>query len=610
VTRHVLAFVLLLALAPATAHAQGGFGTKNCSGPLECTRVEVPLDRSGAVPGTVPLYVERTPEGGSEPIFALAGGPGQGATELSLDFTRNLGPILEDGRYLVVMDQRGTGRSGVIDCKPMQRQFNRPVDRRAEQCGEQLGERSHLYATRDSVEDIEAVRRRVGAERITLFGVSYGTKVAVAYALKYPEHVDRLILDSVVAPEGQDPFDRDSFAALPRILAELCRDECDDVTGDLAADLATLGDQLEAAPLRGRFVTRSGKARTVTVSARRLYRLVRGGDVDPSVRAEYPAAIRSAVEGDPAPLLRQVHRFDYIKPWKAPVPREALRQQSLGLFTATLCEETPLPWERTAPPGEERLRQARERAEALPDSAFEPFHRGVALARDNDSALFQCSRWPAEAQEPTLAGIDQPYPDVPVLVIQGLEDIRTPLEIGQRVAARFQRATVLEVPKAGHGATADEPGCVGKALRRFVGGRAIGTPCAKAQRAAVVVAKLPGDLADVAPAPGTSGKPGRTLAATVLTIADAQRETQRHGDPRGGGLRGGTYALARDGRVRLDDLSLVPGVTVSGRLARFDRLPAGTVRVDGPAAAAGTLTLERDGTVRGRLGGRAVGGEF
>jgi pimeloyl-ACP methyl ester carboxylesterase len=609
--RHRIGFGLLLpllALAPSTAEAAAGFGPKCGSSPFECTHVTVPLDRSGAIAGKVKLYVERTPGGGKQAVFALAGGPGQGNSTVSESFNRDLD--LPKGSYMVVFDQRGTGKSGVLNCPELERETKRPVDVRAAACANRLGPKRALYTTRDSVEDMEAVRKRVGDDRITIYGVSYGTKVAVAYALRYPEHVDRLILDSVVPTEGQSPFDLDSFAATPRVLSEVCRAECSGVTPDLAADVTTLAARLRTAPLRGPFIGRNGHRRTVKLTERDLYALLRAGDLLPSARTEYPGAIRSAVLGDPAPLLRLEHRFDRLP--DIPVPPDAVESLSFSLFTATLCEEAPLPWDRTAAPGEERLRQAREQAAAIPDSAFAPFDRGTALALDANSLLLQCLRWPAAATAPDLA--PGPLPDVPVLVLEGEEDMRTPVEAGQRVAARFAHASVVTVPKHGH-AVLGQPGakCAATAVKRFFADKPIGPGlCAAAQRGPRVKPRLPAKLADVAPYRGSSGRRGRTLATTLLTLTDVYREQGQIAilldRPSGGGLRAGRW-FERGGKLHLDRFSLVPGVAVTGSLGT-GRHPAGTLKVTGAAASAGKLSLSRKGVLSGRLGGKKVRARF
>ena len=95
--------------------------------------------------------------------------------------------------------------------------------RRRRRCAAALGPRRGLLHDRRHVEDMEAIRRELGVERIAIYGTSYGTKVALAYALRYPAHVERLVLDSVVEADGPDPLYRDTFAATPRALRALCR---------------------------------------------------------------------------------------------------------------------------------------------------------------------------------------------------------------------------------------------------------------------------------------------------------------------------------------------------------------------------------------------------
>jgi hypothetical protein len=287
-----------------------------------------------------------------------------------------------------------------------------------------------------------------------------------------------------------------------------------------------------------------------------------------------------------------------------------VRSLSFTLMTATLCEEAPLPWDRTAAPAD-RLQQARDAAAALPDSSFAPFDRGTSLVLDSNSLLLQCSRWPSAATAPALGS--GPLPDVPVLVLEGQEDMRTPLEVGTRLATRFAHATVVSVPKAGHGVVGQSgAGCVATVLRRFFADRAVGAPCRRARRAARVRPLLPTALRFIPPRKGTPGKPGRTLAGTLLTLEDFYREYYTAAlllpTARGGGLRRGRFETRGNG-LRLFRYSLVPGLTVSGRLTNANK-PSGTLQVGGATAAPGTLKLARNGTLTGRLGGRAVRAHF
>lgn len=596
------ACVLLLPAAPAGAAL--AFSASCPGSNFECARLAVPLDRTGVTPGTVDLYLERLAGRGPGAVFALAGGPGQGATSLTESFNRDLfGRI--GTRSLIVVDQRGTGKSGALDCGALERPGAEPIDVRTAICADQLGATRSHYTTSDSIDDLEAVRAALGIDRITLLGVSYGTKVALAYAQRYPAHVERLVLDSVVDTPGQSPFDLDTFAALGRVLGDVCRGECTGVTGDLAGDVAALVRRM---PVAGPIVDARGRRRTETVTARELYETIRSGDGLVDVRVAYPSAVRAALRGDPAPLVRLVHRFDDL-PAPAPDDEEDtsfVQELSFTLQAATLCEEAPLPWDRTADPAE-RDRQALAAAAALPDGAFAPFDRGTALAQDDNSLLLQCRRWPAAPSAPDLSGAP---PDVPTLVLEGREDTRTPLEVGARVAARFPRGQVVAVAKTGHAVLGRTP-CAITVLKRFFADQALGTPCRGHRRTRTVEPLAPSRLAAVRPAPRTTGLSGRTLAAALLTLRDLEALylTTFTETVRGGGLRAGTFRAARRTAVDARGFSYVSGVTLSGRLDTARRM-AGRITVSGAAAARGTLRISATGTVRGRLGGRTVRGRY
>src|SRR4051812_43229680 len=150
----LIAAVAFAAFA-GVAQAAGGFSPNCGESPFECTRVTVPLDRTGTIPGNVKLWVERSPGGGREAVFALAGGPGQGNSSVRESFNRDL--PLPRNHYLVVFDQRGTGKSGALSCPEIERETRRSLDVRAAACARRLGPKRALYTTRESVEDLEAV---------------------------------------------------------------------------------------------------------------------------------------------------------------------------------------------------------------------------------------------------------------------------------------------------------------------------------------------------------------------------------------------------------------------------------------------------------------------
>ena len=608
IVRVAAALLVFVAALPATASARA-FAPCDEDSLVLCGKVTVPLDRSGRVPGNLDLYVERVrardlpaKAAGGAPrgaLFALAGGPGQPATQFTSDFIFAFGER-RLGRDVVTFDQRGTGRSGLLRCPEVERVvlLSRYPDA-AERCAGRLGDRRGLYTTSDSVDDMEDVRKAIGVEKIAIYGASYGTKVALAYAARYPDHVERLILDSVVTPEGPDPLYRDTFAAMPRVMRASCAGGCD-WTADAGGDLAALADQLAAGPARGSVVDGRGRARPQSLGLSRLFFLMLGGDFAPRIRAALPGAIYNAQRGDPAQLLRLASLAETGAEPSNP------RDFSAAIFTATICEEVAFPWQRGAP-FDDRERQAGETIASLGEGTFAPFGPGAVLQTD----LIQlCRRWaeatPAAASPPAL-------PDVPALILEGELDLRTPLEGAQRVAAQLPRATLVTIPATGHSALgSDASDCTITAVNRFLRSRAVPPTCEDPSRAIPPDRPAPASLDEVTPVRRVPASVGRVLQAVELTLSDVEEQASTQalvsfdsdegGPVRGGGLRAGRFRAGNSG-LSLTRIVFVPGVRVSGRLLnRVGRI--GTFRVSGSAAVSGTIVYGGRGVVSGRIGGR------
>ena len=603
------AAILALTLLPAPP-AGAALRFKRCDAfLLQCARLGVPLDRSGATPGRVSLFVTRLrarqrPRRGA--IFALAGGPGQSATDtFGGDGLGLLAPAFRR-RDLIVFDQRGTGRSGPLRCRALERSNLFDAGRAAGACARRLGARRHHYTSRASVEDLEAIRRELGVGRITLYGTSYGVKVALGYALTYPGNVERLVLDSVVEPGGPDPLYLPSLAAVPRVLRAVCRSRCRAFTRDPLADLSALVRRMAARRLRGYVVDRRGRRRPARLSRGELFLILLSGDFDPALRAAFPGAVRAALEGDAAPLLRLKRRSISVAADPPPA-----RIFSAALFTATTCEENDFPWPRTAPPDpRERRRLTEARVASIPAGAFLPFDRGAALEND---LLQLCDRWTAAPAAPAFG--PGPLPDVPVLLLEGEDDLRTPVEGARRVAGLFPRAQVVVAPATGHSALgADPSACARRAFARFFRNQAVPRRCGRPPRAFPALPPPPERLRGVRPAAGTRGIRGRALGALALTLRDVSQDSVTQlvveaDDPdlaRGGGLRGGRYRIDGDFTLHLTRVAFVPGVRVSGRLRRFEeRRQRGRLRLHGPSTPDGVLRV-RGRRVVGRLGGQRV----
>jgi pimeloyl-ACP methyl ester carboxylesterase len=597
----IASLAVLTVAGPASA-----LTTHRCreSAGFRCGTVTVPLDRTGAVPGTVKLSVaiEDARKGASGYLVALSGGPGQPAVPFASSFRSSLGPALAH-RRLVVFDQRGTGGSGVLSCRPLQVLGTLDVvnTHAVERCANALGPRRNLYSTNDSVLDLDAVRAAIGAPKLQVMGISYGTFAAAQYARQFPDRTEGLILDSVVGPDGIDAYFLDTFERLGRVLAEQCaRRRCRGATKDPNADLAKVTAALQRGALRGAIPGALGAPHATAIhDESELLLLIMSGDLNPYMQAALPGAMNAAAAGDEAPLLR-MRRL-------AQGPSTPPAEFSSTLNVATTCADVGLPYT-FATPYPDRWTAWRHGADALPDSAFAPFSRAAVI---DTSLAHDCLRWPFG--DPVARPSSAPLPDVPALLLSGRLDTRTPVENAREVQALMPHAQLLTVAGTGHDVLdSDITGCAARALRRWADGRAVGDPCAGRTNAVTVQARPPLKLSAYRSAPGVGGTRGRVLFAALDTVVDGQLsalETLYAGFTRlqGGGLRAGSFTASNNAvRLRLHGYSLLPGLRVSGVISATGDRAHGAIAVDGPDRYDGRLRLHSDGKVSGRLGGRRV----
>jgi pimeloyl-ACP methyl ester carboxylesterase len=613
--RGFLAATLLAACAcvpTATAQAQIAWAPCGDSNEYACGHLNVPLDPSGGTPGTITLAMRRhrAPVGEArEAIIALAGGPGQAALSFTEDFAHLLGPIAST-RDLIVFDQRGIGLSHPLSCHRFELSAGGPAGRQIAECAAQIGAERAFYTTAQTVADIEAIRQAGGYEKLVLYGTSYGTKVAERYAQTFPSHVSALVLDSVVPPNGPEPLNLPTFAAIPRVLRQLCQARaCMHITPEPVADLAKLVRRMGAGTVSGRWIDGDGHAHTLRFSANTLLGVLIAGDLEPALRAEFPAAVHSAANGDTAPFARLLHDFaERGEGGEAESPSESF---DTPLYYATSCEEELFPWNRSSSPAA-RLAEAVARIRGLGASRIAPFAVSNVLALSDMPA---CAFWPYTTPAP--APVQEPFPSVPTLILSGADDLRTPTANAREVAAQIPGSQLVVVPEVGHSVLgSDLSGCASRALQALFKPSPI-KPCTGGPQilSLLKLAPLaPARLADVPPAKGSRGLPGRTLTAVGLTLADFVRQESvralqalESGNIGGlislrvGGLRSG-WAGAQKNALVLHDYSYVPGVTISGKVTAKEIV----LHVGGAAAARGTLRAGAHQALTGTLGGRHV----
>ncbi|MFM1887021.1 MAG: hypothetical protein RL026_2178 [Pseudomonadota bacterium] len=401
----------------------------------QCATLDVPEDRSQPEGRRLQLAVFRMPavtrKPAADPLFVLAGGPGMGASE----FYANLSVAFRAARRerdIILMDQRGTGRSGRLGCG-LDDDARMAVEADAatlaallQECRTTLAKDHDLrqYTTSVAVADLEALRQALGAERISLYGVSYGTRVAQHYARRFPARVRGMVLDGVVpADEVLGPgIALDAQRALDRVLARCAADSaCSGRFGDLPAQLQRLRERLQQSPVQLQLThPRSGAPITVDFTADALAVALRLGTYASSSAALLPVALHEAgTAGNFRPLASL-----YLLAGSS--VGEAI---AYGMHNSVVCAED-------APRFEGRIDRAALQATFMGTSQI-------------DLLQSMCADWP---RGPVDADFHQPLrSSVPTLLLSGSADPVTPASHAARVARGLRHALHIELPDQGHG---------------------------------------------------------------------------------------------------------------------------------------------------------------
>ena len=175
----------------------------------QCGELEVPEDRGKPAGRTIRIFAAVLPANTvnpkDDPLVILAGGPGQAASQLA-PFAARL-TELRRTRDVVLIDQRGTGRSSPLTCEAFKPRdddvFETDPLPRARDCLAELkrqGVDAAQYTTAAWIADLEAMRDALGYPRWNLWGGSYGTRVAQEYLRRFPDRVRTMTLDGVAPP--------------------------------------------------------------------------------------------------------------------------------------------------------------------------------------------------------------------------------------------------------------------------------------------------------------------------------------------------------------------------------------------------------------------------
>jgi len=453
--RLVLQLILLILLVtPVGARATPQFVPCQIGAPdsprhmqAKCTSLTVPEDRAHPGDKTIQLHIAvlaaRAGAPAPDPLFFIAGGPGQAATQAYLEEATAFERIRQE-RDIVLIDQRGTGQSNPLNCPSTPDNNTNPSDaeiaRQVHACLSQLSGDPHFYTTSVAVKDLDAVRQALGYTSVNLYGISYGTRVALEYLREFPQRVRSVVLDGVVPADWDVGADvsLDAQQALERIFVRCQQDPaCHKAFPGLSENLRHLQQTLERHP-------QTIQLRDPLTGAP-LTRTLHWDDTSGALRFMSYASETAAL----LPLL--IHQADVAHDY-APLMANALFFTNqinggiaLGMNAAVLCtEDVPF---------------------YLHDVDAEKKMANTYVGSTPVTQLVEtCKYWPrgvmpADFKTPVVSS-------KPVLLLSGEDDPITPPSNAAHAAQTLVNSLPIVVPGQGHGNAFR--GCLPKLMADFV----------------------------------------------------------------------------------------------------------------------------------------------
>ena len=374
----------------------------------------------------------------SDPFFALAGGPGQGATE-AFPLTELVTKIRKQ-RDVVLVDQRGTGGSNLLQCAIRGGDDAQSIVgeylslEKVHQCRIDMEKKADLtqYTTSIFADDLDEVRQAMGYEKINVFGGSYGTKAGLVYLRLHGDHVRTLTLEAVATPQYRIPlsFAKTIQSSVDRLIERCTGDAaCHKDFPELRKEFNTIIDRLDKSPAHFELLHQQ-----VTLSRGVFAAHLRRVLYVPSLASRFPLMVHGAYQGDWTLFGSAVLTLN-----------KALDQAvARGASFAVICAEDV--------PG-------------LSDATIQRETTGTYLG-DSQVRLYQnaCQQWGQAGTVPKdfYAPIHSP---VPTLLISGVLDPATPPEMAQQAAHDLANSRLIAIKEGTHGTGSP---CIDGLISEFV----------------------------------------------------------------------------------------------------------------------------------------------
>jgi pimeloyl-ACP methyl ester carboxylesterase len=568
-----------------------------------------------------------------EPVVAMEGGPGYPSIGSAGGYLFMIGS-LRRRHDLIVMDNRGTGTSGAINCPRLQRYdgLARPGDVAAavHDCARRLGTAANAYGTDAVGDDLAYILKRLGVHRVDVYGDSYGDYSAQVFTLHHSGLVRAMVLDGSYY-NAYNPFEPEASAALRRAWTLLCRRSAGCGPRPILAELGAFDHRLQRHPLLGLSQDADGTRVRVDLTAAAFAQLVFDATYYYSTFIDLPAALRAFAAGDHAPLLRLA-----AEDTTANAAGGAPSGYSAGDLMAVSCHDYPTVWPTSVDPALRRVELSRAISKLEPN-VFAPFSNSVYLrSYDENELVYGCLEWPAPTvpDPPFPNRIDHPH--TPVLIFDGQFDQATPMADARKVSTAWRNSTLVEVANANHvTADGDMDRCTSVILQRFIRTLSAGsTSCAKAMPPITVRPDFPSQLAGAPAARPVAGDRAPALGrragwAAAETVGDALAQwfNLMESDT-GHGLYGGTFKVGGGAyysfqpiRLTLHRCRFVKDLAVSGTVLwqRSTGVVRATVVTRGRHGSSGRFSIRwgtgvgnarSPATLAGTFNGASVRGEL
>ena len=552
-----------------------------------CGDIERPFDPDGTVSGSIIVHFEFYPHSAAGKsagtLVATEGGPGYPATGSREDYLALFEPLMPDHDVLM-MDNRGTGQSGAIDCRELQTGEKWTVESVAA-CGASLGERAPLYSTAYAADDLAAILDALGVGKIDLYGDSYGTYFEQVFAARHPDALRSVVLDGAYPLTGPDYAWYPTYAGATRDKFNLAcarSPSCSQLPGTSLDHIMPALEELRRSPLSARAYDIDGREHRFVANASQLAIVMMGGAPSLTTVREVDAAARAFTAGDRMPLMRLM--AETIAAVDSRDPTGDPTKWSAGLAAAVLCHDPPQIFDMHLPPADrlrDRDRALAERRRGAGDT-YSPFTIDEYRAMPLDySFIDECVGWPVAppGHPASQVGAGAEFPDVPALIVSGELDSITTMADGAAVAASFRHGVQVRIANSFHvnALPRARSGCGAEIVRRFITTLAAGDmSCASQVPPVRLVPRFSVEARDLAPAaglPGNSASPRQlwAVSAAVQAAGDLLARVDANSTDHGRGLRGGTFRLKRSGagvRIELQQVRWTRDVEVSGRIVR------------------------------------------